>query len=538
MTDKFVRPNTSHNGTRDGASYDTAWGGWSEINWASLVAGDNLYVCDTHSYSGSNLLVNPHSGATGNPIVVRGDYTDHPGVINLSGAIFIDANRNFTKFLNLTVTAGTDACISPGGTPLKELTIKGCNLSAGSSAQPPIKFRAFNTWAFEDCLIEGNSISGCSAPTLGTCIQWYVTSAVTSTMKRLTIRNNSFTGGTGRATILLKAIYKTALETCFIEDLLVYKNTFQNCNGVALEAECKKTDAISNKAIGANKGIKIYSNIVINQGLNTNLGGGFVPSGFELSTTPEFGTNDIYDNWCSGLHGLSGFCNPLYGIYRIFNNYAENITTVDIDGCGVLPDHGCHDTVIFNNEFRDIYGKPTDNFNTGFGILILDATNVICYGNLIVNCLYGVAFGNKTSIESALSQSSNIYNNTFINCSKAGIYLVGGADNTTNLVRNNIFTTTNSTIPSVKVSVATWTGESNNCFYGFGSPSAHTLAASTVTVNPDFDNKYRPRAIQLKRTGIYLVGRDFYGKNFYNPPNIGAVDDSSNTMKYYLRKTQ
>lgn len=512
MADKFVRPDTSHSGTRDGSSYVNAWGGWSEINWASLAAGDNLYVCDTHSYSGSNLLVNPHGGATGNPVVVRGDYAGHPGIVNLSGAIFIDANKNYTRFLNLTVNAGSDACISPGGAPLKELTVKGCTLNAVSSAQPPLKFRAFNTWAYEDCLVEENSFSGATAPLLGTCIQWYATGAVSSTIKRLTVRNNYFTGGTGRATILLRANYGQTLETCTIEDLLVYGNTFENCNGVALEAECKKT--VSTKPVGANKGIKIYDNTVINQGLNDNLGGGFVPSGFELSTTPGFGTNDIYNNWCSGLHGLTGFCNPLYGIYRIFNNYAENITTVDIDGCGVLPDHGCHDTVIFNNEFRDIHGKPTDSFNTGFGILVLDATNVICYGNLIVNCLYGVAFGNKTSTVSNVSQSSNIYNNTFVNCGKAGVYLVGGADNTANIVRNNIFTTTVPTAPAAKVDSAAWTGESKNCFYGFGASTNHTLNASTLTTDPELNDAYRPEATDCIRTGLYLGGKDFYGKHF------------------------
>jgi hypothetical protein len=332
---------------------------------------------------------------------------------------------------------------------------------------------------------------------------------------------------------MLKAKYGTALETCTIEDLIVHSNTFEDNFGVALEVECKKT--VNSKPVGACAGIKVFSNVIREQGLSDTIGGGFAISGFELSATANFGTNDIYDNWCSGLHGLTGFCNPLYGTYRIFNNYAENITTIDIDGCGVLPDHGCHDTVIFGNEFRDIHGDGSETYSaTGFGILILDAENITCYGNLVVNCQVGIGFGNKTYASSSTSQSSNIFNNTFVNCAQHGAYLVGGADNTANLARNNIFTSRRS-LAAVQVDSAAWTGESNNCFYGFGAPVAHTLAASTVTDDPKLDVAYRPQAEVVKRCGTYLGGKDFHGKHFYNPPNIGAVEDVTTTPRYTLR---
>jgi nitrous oxidase accessory protein NosD len=187
----------------------------------------------------------------------------------------------------------------------------------------------------------------------------------------------------------------------------------------------------------------------------------------------------------------------------------------------VLFDHECKDSVAFSNKFVDVHGKGTaDNFDSGFGILVLDATNCTAYGNLVVNCRTGVAFGNKNA-----GQSSDIYNNTFINCATSGAYLVGGADNTTNIVRNNIFTTTNSALPAVKVNSLAWTGESSNCFSGFGASPSHTMSASTVTSDPGLDGAYRPQAAAVKRTGLYLGGKDVYGKHFYNPPNMGAVDD-------------
>lgn len=58
--------------------------------------------------------------------------------------------------------------------------------------------------------------------------------------------------------------------------------------------------------------------------------------------------------------------------------------------------------------------------------------------------------------------------------------------------------------------------------------------SSNIEVDPQLDTLYRPCATPLIRTGLYLGGKDFYGKEFYNPPNIGAVDDLSSTPSYLL----
>ena len=153
---------------------------------------------------------------------------------------------------------------------------------------------------------------------------------------------------------------------------------------------------------------------------------------------------------------------------------------------------------------------------TGFGILVLDATNITCYGNLVVNCQVGIGFGNK-----AAGQSSNIYNNTFANCAQHGVYMVGGADNTSNLVRNNIFT--GNGLAAVQVDSAAWTGESNNCFYGFSAPVAHSLATSTITSDPDLSYGKPSSTSPILGAGTYLGGTDFYGKEIPSPAPIGAI---------------
>ena len=58
--------------------------------------------------------------------------------------------------------------------------------------------------------------------------------------------------------------------------------------------------------------------------------------------------------------------------------------------------------------------------------------------------------------------------------------------------------------------------------------------SNNIEVDPQLDSLYRPCAAPLIRTGLYLGGQDFYGKQFYNPPNIGAVDDLSSTPSYLL----
>jgi len=38
MATWYVRPNTSHSGSRNGTSYATAWGGWTEIVWGRIYS--------------------------------------------------------------------------------------------------------------------------------------------------------------------------------------------------------------------------------------------------------------------------------------------------------------------------------------------------------------------------------------------------------------------------------------------------------------------------------------------------------------------
>lgn len=51
----YVRPYAASNyGSDDGTSYDSAWNGLDDVNWASISNGDTLYISDSHGYSYTN----------------------------------------------------------------------------------------------------------------------------------------------------------------------------------------------------------------------------------------------------------------------------------------------------------------------------------------------------------------------------------------------------------------------------------------------------------------------------------------------------
>jgi hypothetical protein len=523
MTTWYVRPDASHSATRDGKSYATAWGGWSAIVWSGtgVVAGDTLYVCGAHR-SSSQLVVGNHTSTASSKAIIRGDYAPDPGSLIFTGSAWLFIGRDYTTIQNITITAGTGYCIYLYGAPLIGTTIRGCTLNGGTNLQI-INIHGADTLAYVDLTFDSNKFIGGNGPNVGAAINWLATGSLTSAryVTRVTITNNTFTGCSSNRSTIAFRVASTEPVTCKISDLIISGNTFRDCTGVAAEAYVED--------FGRNTGIRITDNLIYNQ-LNkpTAMGGGFMLAGFGLSTSPGFGQNIIARNKAYRLAGPTGFSNPFYGSYTYYDNYAEDISTDTIDGCGILFDHGCDNCVAYSNEFRRLIGRGVANeFSAGFGILILDATNIKVYGNIIDGATSGLAFGNKGP-----GQSSNVFNNTFRNCAWSGVYVVWGAA-LGNLVRNNIFTAARASAPGVlNTDPGKWTGESGNCFNGFGYLVNHTLHAKSNTADPQLDRNNRPWSAAIVRKGVYLGGIDFYGKRFYNPPNIGGVDDVTATPRY------
>jgi len=89
----YVRPAGGSYGSEDGLSYDNAWDGLTNVQWANpkesgkVGPGDTLYICGIHlaTWTSSGLIatkgdITPVSGTSGHLITIRGDYPGDPGV--------------------------------------------------------------------------------------------------------------------------------------------------------------------------------------------------------------------------------------------------------------------------------------------------------------------------------------------------------------------------------------------------------------------------------------------------------------------------
>jgi hypothetical protein len=532
MAEWFVRPDTSHSGTRDGKTYGQAWGGWAAIVWGAsgVKAGDTLYVCGTHSIT-SSIAVGNHGATEGSRVTISGAYAPDPGSITVTaiGGVFLQANRNYTTYTGLTITGNKSYCVYfYTAAPVIGVTIDGCTFNGGTASIISLDYT--NTTTYTDLTITNNSFVGGSGSTMGSAISWLGASSGTpiTSLNRVTISNNSFTGCTSTRAVIELLIYDGAHADTKMTDIVATGNTFIDCGAVAMEIYGKTTDGAGNSGYGLNTGIRITDNIIYNQQAVGVIGGGFAIGGFGPSTTPGFGDNIIARNSGYGLSGITGMINVFYGTYRVYDNVGEDITTSTIDGTGILFDHDTRNCQAYGNHFKRLTGMP-GIYYSGNGITVLDSTGVEVYGNVVEDAYCGIHIGDAMT-----GQSSNIHNNTFIRCSRA-VDMLSSADKTTNLVRNNIFTAAGP-VTSVRVSGGGWTGESGNCFYGFSATENHSLAVNTITTDPQLDERHGCAANEVKGKGTYIGEKvDFYKRPFRNPPIIGAVEDVTKDLYRTLK---
>jgi parallel beta-helix repeat protein len=182
----------------------------------------------------------------------------------------------------------------------------------------------------------------------------------------------------------------------------------------------------------------------------------------------------------------------------------------------------------FTDSSALIGNKSYNNQGAGFSINLGDDNKIV--GN--------IAYGNwQSGLVSNPTDRTNVINNTFyLNNTGTGallgeIFFSGFCRDA--VISNNIVISTRSYGISRETTDTGFTGIKNNIFMiGGGVPEKNASVMQTVVVDPQLDNLYRPQATGVTRSGIYLGGKDFYGKQFYNSPNIGAVDDLSRTSRY------
>lgn len=505
MATWYVRPDTSHSGTRNGTSYATAWGGWSAITWGvgGVVGGDTLYVCGPHSYS-AVITVGAHTGSSeATRCTIRGDYAADPGSITFGSAsnYYLENSRNWTTIKELEITAGVSNCLFiSGGT---DCVYSDNRLYSTSS----IPLSLWGSGSHSRVTITRNLFSGASAVAgTGATISWFVTT--TSILKTLTdieISDNTFDScSAGRSVIHIRTEDDTDIGSV-MTGMVVSGNEFSDCKGVLIEV----VHGHNSPSIGGT--LTVMDNTArdcLESSVSAGMGGFMSLKGFSDA--------EVYNNRAYGVQGAAGFCNTFYGYFNVHDNYAENITTTTIDGNGLLFDHGASGRA-WSNEFHRMYGK-VGTFNSGVGLMVLDSTNVTCTGNIVDGCKWGVHLGAAGG-----GQSCVLANNTITGCTDGAVYASATADLANCVVKNNVFVGDGYSV--YDLTATAWSAEDYNCFYGFASgASNHTLGANSITSNPLLDDSYRLQAgSPCLNAGTYISGaRDFAGRKLKRTPDIGA----------------
>lgn len=506
MANWYVRPNTGHSGSRDGVSYSTAWGGWSEVVWGAsgVNAGDTLYVCGRHEYS-SGISVGAHTGGSGTETTISGEYTIDPGSLIFSSGAFLTNARSYTNIVGLTLQGGTSVCIYQlsgtitGNSYLRNTFIGGngtCLSLDGTTTHTNtnISYNSFTNILYNS--------------TGGSAVNWFVGSAGNAQITNLILSHNSFFScrgtGTHRSVVHFR-IQSDSNVASKMTNITVNNNTWKNCTGVACEF------GSGFLTYGQSEGLWITQNRIESNGESPNqIGGGFSLWGFKNTLSQE--PNKIVDNILKDIVGPAGGFNVFYGTYLIYDNLFENLTTSTIDGNGILFDYGTQNSKAYRNTFINILGKNVA-VNSGVAIMVLDSTGVQVYSNYINSCKIGVFVGDKAG-----GQSCTIQNNTFLGCTHYGVYMLSTADQTTCTIRNNIFTGTGNSVTNLG---SAWSLENYNCFYSLSTPSGHTFGANTITTNPNI--RYgAPTSTTATGTTIGFL-TDWEKTSFSIIPTMGAL---------------
>ena len=208
MANFFVRPDTSHNTTRNGLTYETAWGGIAEINFGTVGAGNTLYFCGTFDLTTVAVYLSPN-GTLGNEVIIRGDYAGSPGVINMSGTAYWNPTKSHVRYVNLTFNGKN---------------IYFYNVNASTNVYDIKKSPTGYNISFEGCTLNSCPISIEGASNGGTTLYG-----------KLSFINNVITSPASNGISWLCGS-QNKRDICIMEGITISGNTISNCpnNGIQL----------------------------------------------------------------------------------------------------------------------------------------------------------------------------------------------------------------------------------------------------------------------------------------------------------------
>ncbi len=515
---RFVRPDTSHSGTRDGLTYGTAWGGAAEINWGAIPADTDLWFC--HAWTSAAIIsVGAHGGTANARVRLRGDLPNAECTLTFSNA---------SHYLNL-FRSNTDV---KGFRQLPAILLSGTianiditdNVILPSGTIAPIKLQGNTGDNYTDVKIGRNRVTWSSqAQMVASAVQWFVSTSQLSTCTRVDVFDNTFVNVLCPRSIIQFRSQTDSNAATRMQDMRAWGNKFYYCGGTMLDYNSPGNPG----AADTSAGILAWNNEAYDSVESSTVLGGFMGIwGFANSTTPGFGKNRIWNNRAARIVGPTGFFDGFYGSYIVEDNYGEDISSSGNDGNALLWDFSCHDCIGRRNTFKNVRGNRDGRINSGVGIMVLnDCTNIQNYGNSFDGVHVGVFYGASGAASSGMTA-----HNTFVNISSEAVHMTSSATLVAGqLAKNNLFHGAGIKVNNLGPA---WSGENSNHFHGFtGANVNHTHgAASVINAAGTLDTVLLDATTYRPKPGSPLIGAALFaghfsdrsGRAFRLPASIGA----------------
>lgn len=517
---RWVRPTTAHNTTRNGLSYDTAWGGAGEIP-SGLPADTDVWLCDAWS-SAAIITIPSHNGTPTQRVRYRGDYPGAECTLAFSNAShYLNLFRSNTdvkgfKLLQAVLLSGTIANI--------DITD---NVVPPTGTIAPIKLQGNTGDNYTDVKIGRNRVTWSSqSQMVASAVQWFVSTSQLSTCTRVDVFENTFVNVLCPRSVIQFRSQTDSNAATRMQDMRVWGNKFYYCGGTMIDYNSPGNPA----AADTSAGLLVWGNEDYDSVESSTVLGGFLGLwGFANSTTQGFGKNRVWKNRAYRIVGPTGFFDGFYGSYIVEDNYGEDISSNGADGNAILWDFSCHDCIARRNIFRNVRGNNDGRINSGVGIMVLnDCTNIYNYANVFDGVHVGLFYGASGASSTGISA-----HNTFINLNGEAVHMHASATLVNGqAARNNLFQGSGVKVNNLS---AAWANENGNHFYGFsganvnhthGTDSVIDAAGTLVTAGLNLVS-LRPQA------GSPLIGTakfaghfsDATGKPFRLPASVGAYED-------------
>lgn len=519
-----------------GTSYADAWNGAAVWGGAGVNAGDTLMICG--SWTGQQQLFTVSgSGTQGNEIIIDGSYAGDPAVIQtVTGTNSIGiGDKSWITFQDIefsnggVVAAGSNpfwignaAC---DGISFIRCTFADCHHAIAvtpNGAQTPTK----KLWV-EDCTF--HDITGRGI--------WVYARADAAILDNITIKDSEFYNCGGRGIdITSGGIYGGVQYLSYADNVLIQNCTFHdNTNFSSLGIICTEQLTTTLEDYRPRR-------VVIEDCTFTDE----EAAGFQIDMTYWDGTPEgrsivrrCTTNNCS-LNATAGSMENIGcdGLIVEDCTFSNGHTIASYDGVGLWMD------LLFGVEYSEvprncIYRRNKIINHTGYapttfwdsatspgkgagtsmpsaGIRILAGVDNTVYENIVINAGCGLVIGTRPVWAAAntrkFATGNRVFNNTFINCTHAGVWY-DDVNDTSNLVYNNVFWNDSTVTQPINYPAFATSGSvqqtlEDNLFNGFVNSTAITISginytttgapilANGLTVNPElYDAMYQALGI-------------------------------------------